>query len=215
MSFEKGEGKEHLDKDFLEELKHKIWSTKGSRFRADIRMKELSRYSSLGNSFLSAYLIVFGLITLYNLNNDKIFNEKSLAFSITGLSILSLIFSLVESSKNYSLRAKNYHDCALELSPLYNELQAFKTYKQSTSSKEELEAFANNLQERYQQILVKYENHSPIDNQYFKVEHVDFYKKITRKNVVYIHIKYFIITKLLYLSMIILPPIFIIYILRQ
>jgi hypothetical protein len=40
MSFEKGEGKEHLDKDFLEELKHKIWSTKGSRFRADIRMKE-------------------------------------------------------------------------------------------------------------------------------------------------------------------------------
>ena len=213
MSFEKGEGKEHLDKDFLEELKHKVWSTKGSRFRADIRMKTLSYYSNLGNSFLSAYLIIFGLITLYSLNNDRIYNENLLAFSVTGLSILSLIFSLVENSKNYSLRAKNYHDCALELSTLYNELQIFKTYRKETSSKEEIAIFTDNLQEQYQKILMKYENHNPIDNQYFKIQQRDFYKKVTDSKVAYVMIKYFVLTKLVYLLMIVLPLMFIIYIL--
>ena len=42
-SFEKGKGKEHLDKKFLEELKHKIWSTKGTRFTADERLKKQSK----------------------------------------------------------------------------------------------------------------------------------------------------------------------------
>lgn len=66
---EKEKGKEHLDKDFLEELKHKMLSTKGTRFAVDNRLKLIARNSTLGISFLSAYLIIFGLVSLYNLYN--------------------------------------------------------------------------------------------------------------------------------------------------
>ena len=65
-TFEKEKGKEHLDKKFLEELKHKSWSTKGTRFTADNRLKIIANYSNLSLSFLSAYFIIFGLVAVYN-----------------------------------------------------------------------------------------------------------------------------------------------------
>jgi len=205
MSFEKGAGKEHLDKDFLEELKHKIWSTKGTRFTADNRLKTILKYSNLSNSFLSGYLIIFGLISVYNLSNENIVSANILAFSITAISILSLVFSLIESGNTYTLKAKNFHDCALELSDLYNELQIFKTYKKEIASLDETMIFTEQLQKKYQSILEKYENHLPIDNALFKVKHSDYYKKTTALQKITVHINYFYITRFWYLIMIFLP----------
>lgn len=119
-SFEKIKGKEHLDKDFLEELKHKIWATKSTRFSANNRLKIINKYSILSISFLSAYLIIFGLASVYNIYNPTSFNSNVLAFTITALSVLVLVFSLIENAQNYSVRAKNFHDCALDLADLYN-----------------------------------------------------------------------------------------------
>ncbi|AWA30314.1 hypothetical protein HYN48_09575 [Flavobacterium magnum] len=201
MSFEKIKGKEHLDKDFLEELKHKIWSTKGARFGADNRLKTTARYSSLGNSILSAYIIIFGLISVYNLSNVSSISDNLTAFSLTALSVISLIFSLVDNGSNYLLKAKDFHDCALELSELYNELQIFKTYSEG-ATKEEIRKFVIELQHRYQFVLEKYDNHLPIDNEYFRAKHHDYYSSVTRTDRFYAHLKLFAMTKLLYIIMI-------------
>lgn len=176
-SFEKSKGKSHLDKDFLEELKHKLWSTKGSRFRASERLKTKNKYSSLSMSILSAYLIIFGLLSVYNLFNAKGISENLIPFTITSLSIFLLVFSLFENSKNYLVRAIQFHECALEISRLYNELQTFKSYDKDASQSEKKE-FSKDIQDRYQTILEKYENHLPIDNKIFKLGHRDYYDEI-------------------------------------
>lgn len=202
-SFEKGRGKEHLDKDFLEELKHKIWSTKGTRFAADNRFRTIAKYSTLGISFLSAYLIIFGLVSVYNLYNPEVINPNVIAFTITALSILVLILSLIENAKNYPVKAKNFHDCALDLADLYNELQNFKSYEKDASEKVKW-GFCENLQKKYQNILRRYENHHPIDNKKFKLNHPDYYE-IKWFEKISVSILYFIYTKLIYLSMVIIP----------
>ncbi|ETN94023.1 SLATT domain-containing protein [Zhouia amylolytica] len=202
-SFEKGKGKEHLDKDFLEELKHKIWSTKGTRFTADSRLKTIAKYSTLSISFLSAYLIIFGLVSVYNLYKPNAINPNVIAFTITALSILVLIFSLLENSQNYPVKAKNFHDCALDLADLYNELQNYKSYEKDASLKERLE-FCQNLQKEYQNILRRYDNHDPIDNKFFRLKHPDYYT-IKWYEWIFTPSRYFINTRLIYLGMMLIP----------
>ena len=207
--FEKGKGKEHLDKKFLEELKHKIWSTKGTRFTADERLKKQSKLSTLSISFLSAYLIIFGLVSVYNLLGKIQIDLNLFAFSITALSILLLVFSLVENNQNYVIRAKSFHDCALDLSDLYNELQNFKSYKDNTSDEEKMN-FCEMLQSKYQLVLRKYENHDPIDNAKFRLNHPDYYN-IKWQEYLITPVGYFIKTKLVYLIIITLPTVLLYY----
>jgi hypothetical protein len=176
-SFEKSKGKSHLDKDFLEELKHKLWSTRGSRFRASERLKTKEKYSLLSMSILSAYLIIFGLLSVYNLFNTKGISENLIPFTITSVSIFLLVFSLFENSKNYPVRAIQFHACALEISRLYNELQTFKSYNKEATQSEKKE-FSTTIWEKYQTILEKYENHLQIDNKIFKLGHRDYYDEI-------------------------------------
>jgi hypothetical protein len=201
--FEKEKGKEHLDKDFLEELKHKIWSTKGTRFTADTRLKIIANYSTLGISFLSSYLIIFGLVAVYNLYNTNAFNPNLIAFTITALSIVVLVFSLLENAKNFGVKAKNFHDCALDLADLYNKLQNYKSYEHNSSEKDKME-FCYSLQKDYQNILRRYENHIPIDNKKFRLNHPDYYK-IKWHEWITTPVTYFIKTKLIYLIMMIVP----------
>ncbi|WP_282788084.1 SLATT domain-containing protein [Flavobacterium croceum] len=205
-SFEKSKGKEHLDKGFLEELKHKIWSTKGTRFTADRRLKTISKYSTYCINFLSAYLTIFGLISVYNLYNESKIEQNVIAFAITGFSLLVLVFSIIESSENYLLKAKNFHDCALDLSDLYNELQNFKAYEENATD-EIKRNFCQDLQKKYQNVLRKYDNHHPIDNEFFKLKHPDYYKTKWYEFVI-IKLKYFYYTRFIYLLLIILPAIY-------
>lgn len=204
-SFEKGKGKEHLDKDFLEELKHKIWSTKGTRFTADSRLKLIAKYSTLSISFLSAYLIIFGLVSVYNLYNPNAIDANVIAFTITALSILVLVFSLLENAQNYPVKAKNFHDCALDLSDLYNELQNYKSYEKEATENDKLE-FCKNLQKEYQNILRRYENHDPIDNKVFRIKFPDYYN-VKCYDWIWTNILYFINTQLIYIAMILVPGI--------
>lgn len=212
-SFEKSKGKKHLDKDFLEELKHKIWSTKGTRFTADSRLKTIANYSTLGLSFLSAYLIIFGLVSVYNLYNPNTVDANIIAFTITALSILLLVFSLLENAQNYPVKGKNFHDCALDLADLYNELQNYKSYEKDASEKDKLE-FCKNHQKEYQNVLRRYENHDPIDNKKFRLKHPDYYS-IKWNEWILTPLMYFINTKLIYLSMMIVPGIILYYIINK
>lgn len=199
-----GKGKEHLEKEFLEELSHKIWSTKGSRFNASTRFYTVSKYSNISNAFLSAYLTIFGLIAVYNLYTDALINPNVLAFLITAISIVSLVFSLLESSEQYSLKAKEYHDCALDLADLYNELRNFKAYRKNASDDQKM-LFVDDLQKRYQSVLRKYPNHSNIDKRRFRMEYKEYYKINDSLEPLRTNIFYYIKTKLLYHVLIIVP----------
>lgn len=207
-TFIKEKGKEHLDKDFLEELKHKVWSTKGTRFYADTRNKTTAKYSNLGLTFLSAYLIVFGFLSVYNLYNSEEYNPNLIAFAITTISIFLLIFSVFENSQNYLVKAKNFHECALDLADVYNELQNYKSYEIEATEKEKMH-FCFKLQEKYQKILRKYENHEPIDNKKFRLSYPDYYK-VKWFEYILIPLEYFSRTKLIYLSLMIIPGVIII-----
>lgn len=199
-----GKGKEHLGKEFLEELSHKIWSTKGARFNASTRYYTISKYSNISNAFLSSYLTIFGLITVYNLYTKALIDPNVLAFLITAISIISLVFSLLENSEQYSLKGKEYHDCALDLADLYNELRNFKAYKKDVTEKEKME-FVDDLQKRYQLVLRKYPNHNNIDKRKFRMEYKEYYKITDCFEPYKTNILYYLKSKFLYHLLIVLP----------
>ena len=159
--------KEYLEKSFLEELNYKIWSTKGARFEADKRLNTISKMSNISFSILSAYLIIAGLLAVYNIQNINA-NLNLINYYVTALSIIQLVVGQFENSQDYKLKAKNFHDCGLELSILYNKLRIFKTLNTQASDYTILN-FCQSLSEQYQEILNKYENHQQIDYNNFKL----------------------------------------------
>lgn len=205
--------KDYLDKTYLEELNYKIWSTKGSRFNANKRLLQISRLSNLCNSILSVYLIAIGLLSVYNIYNEKLYNENLIAYSITCLSILLLIFGQIENAKEYSSKAKEYHNCGLELSCLYNELRIFKTLKEKSTLEDKLK-FAQKIANEYQRILEKHENHEPIDNEMFKSK-TAAYHQLNWFDIIKIKIDYYFKTDLLYHILIVLPPIIIFILIKK
>ncbi len=167
--------KSYLEKSFLEELNYKIWSTKGARFEADKRLKIISRMSNISLAILSAYLIIAGLISVYNLKSNLDFDFIN--YIVTALSIILLVLSLHENAQDYKLRANNFHSCGLELSILYDKLRIFKTLS-AVKTVEEKESFAKQLSKDYNVILSKYENHISIDYKNFQLNHREYFTKI-------------------------------------
>ena len=200
--------KQYLEKSFLEELNYKIWSTKAARFNADKRLKTKAKFSNISLAFLSAYLIIASLISVYNINTGNIIN-----YIITALSILVLVVSQFENAQDYKLNARIFHDCGLELSILYNDLRVFKTLK-NKPSEYELYTFAKNLSEKYQTVLRNYQNHSPIDYDIFQINNVNYFEKVapekvTSQNIKKVKRRYLWEIYGWYSVMIIMPPILI------
>lgn len=173
--------KEYLEKSFIEELNYKIWSTKGARFEADKRLTTVSKMSNISLSILAAYLIIASLISVYNLNKN-LENLNLINYYVTALSILLLVVTQFENNQDYKLKAKNFHDCGLKLSELYNKLRTFKTLNNNASEYETLN-FCKNISEEYQNILNHYENHSPLDYDSFKISHLTYFKELTEKDI--------------------------------
>ena len=213
-SFDKPEGKKHLDKDFLEELKHKLWATKGIRFYANSRLKGISKISNICTSVLSVYLIVFGFLSVYNIYNPSEQNENLFAFSMTAISIILLVFSIFENSQNYLVKAKELHDCSLDIADLYNELQNFKSYQIKNSDKDKM-AFCNDLQIKYQNILRRYENHDKLDTQKFRADNTDYYKYLKWDYWWRVQFIYFFRTKFIYLLGMVIPGLILAYLIMK
>jgi hypothetical protein len=196
---------DYLDKTFLEELNYKIWSTKGSRFHASTRLFKSSRLSNLCNSALSVYLIAIGLLSVYNIYKSDAIDANVIAYAITCLSILTLVFGQIENAKDFNVKAREFHKCGLELSEIYNELRIFKTLKENITLQQK-EEFAIALSTKYQKILEKHENHENIDNDLFKVAK-PYYHGLSKWNVILIKGRYFIKYEFGYYLLIIVPPV--------
>lgn len=203
-------GQMYLDKDFSVELNYKFWTTKGARFIASHRLKLINKLSSYSVGFLSAYLIILGLLTVFNIETTQIISPQQFAFISTGLSILILVFSQLEGSNEYRLRAEKFHDCALEISELYNKLRYLKT---SDKNDAEINKLSENLSIEYANVLKKYENHKYIDFLKFKTTKNDYFK-LNILEVGLINLRYYFSTQLLYHLLILLPP-FLIYLLLK
>jgi len=204
--------KEYLDKTFLEELNHKIWCTKGTRFNADSRFKKKSKLSNISVSILSAYLIIASLFSVYNVNQNS--DENIISYLVTALSILLLVVSMHENNQDYKLRAFNFHSCGLELAEIYNRLRTFKTLE-GEKSESEISDFCFEINNKYQSILNKYDNHDDIDYDTFRIKNLDYFegvfndkeiKKINRKltlNIYGWHLSMIIITPIIIIALII------------
>ncbi|MFD1628938.1 SLATT domain-containing protein [Pseudopedobacter beijingensis] len=170
--------KAYLEKSFLEELSYKVWSTKGARFKADERLMKTAKMSNISLSVFSAYLIIASLISVY-VGNYKL-NFQIINYFVTSLSIILLVLSQYESSQDYKMRAVKFHECALELSKIYNEIRIFKTLSKHPTD-EECRTFCEDTSRKYQDILAKYENHSAIDYDTFRLLNPDYFSEYKAK----------------------------------
>lgn len=195
---------DYLDKTFLEELNYKVWSTKGSRFNASTRLNQTAKLSNLCSNLLSVYLIALSLLSVYDIYDETSFDRNTIAYSITCLSVLLLVFRQIEKAKEFRVRAIEYHNCGLELSRIYNDLRIYKTLSTDNTEAEKKE-FAINITDKYQTVLEKYPNHLSIDIDLFKTRNAE-YHKLDRWGVFNIKIKHFRKTDLIYYVLILVPP---------
>ncbi len=200
--------RDYLNKTFLEELNYKIWSTKGSRFNANKRLLNIADLSNLCTSMLSVYLIAVGLLSVYNIYTPISIDENLIAYSITCLSILLLVFGQIENAKDFSTKSKQFHNCGLELSSLYNDVRIFKTLTDSPTLKDK-KKFAEKISGKYERILERHENHEPIDHNMFKVSNAEYFDLSTWQ-VISTKTDYYLKTGLIYHILIVFPPVIII-----
>lgn len=203
-------GQQYLDKDFSVELNFKFWTTKGARFVASHRLKSINKLSSYSLGFLSAYLIILGLLSVFEIGPESLISTKQFALISTSLSILILVFSQLEGSNDYRLRAEKFHDCALEISELYNKLRYLKT---SSMKQNEINKLSEALSIEYSNVLKKYENHKYIDFLMFQTTKNDYFK-LNKLNITVIKLRYYWNTQFLYHTLIILPPILIYWLIK-
>lgn len=148
-----------------EELYDRLWKTKSARFNAYHRLSKTQYLSSYATSFLSVYVIVLALFQPYNIITDeKTLNILNLI--ATCVSITLLVFVLMESSMQYNLKAEKFHDCAKKIGKLFKK---FEFIKEDTSLNE-VDKYKKyeKVQKKYNEIIDLYDNHRPIDFNFFQ-----------------------------------------------
>lgn len=179
------------DNSFEKELNFKLWITKNARFNASSRCEELNRNSARIVGWLSAYVVILSVLQVIDIP-IFLFPQKIMSFGCIAISIMVLVYSQMEFSMNYAVKAKEFHRCGLEISELYNQLRELKSKlnegdKIDDSNKNQI---LNEISEKYESILNKYENHSPIDYEIAQIGKYKYFKMSLRK-IVWIRLKYF------------------------
>src|SRR5690606_11802820 len=134
-------------------------------FNAYHRLNKTQYLSAYATSFLSVYVIVLALFQPYKIIVDeKTLNILNLI--ATCVSITLLVFVLMESSMQYNLKAEKFHDCAKKIGKLFKKFE-FIGQDLSLNDDEKYKKFER-LQKKYNEIIDLYDNHRPIDFNYFQ-----------------------------------------------
>jgi hypothetical protein len=194
---------------FGEDLKRKIWITKGTRFNAHQRLMTKHNWSVAATAFSSAYVLIVSIICFTSFSASDSLKHNILSFSAIALSIFILVLRLLEASKSYELKAKEFHDCARRLSGLYDRLAFDLTVYNSNATTTEVSNQISKIASEYNSILDQCnENHKMIDLELFKTQHE---KDFSGENLNKVSIKFKNWIQILpYLSLIIIPPVLII-----
>lgn len=180
------------DNSFEKELNFKLWITKNARFNASSRCEELNKNSAKIVGWLSAYAVVLSVLQIIDIPEFS-FPQKHTTFVCITISILVLVYSQMEFSMNYAVKAKEFHRCGLEISELYNQLRELKS-KLKEESPFDISDKDKTLKEisiKYEAILNKYENHTPIDYEIAQIGKYKYFKMSIRK-IAWIRLKYFL-----------------------
>jgi len=162
----------YLDSDFGKELNFQLWATKGSRFHGARRLEAKHRWSNYAIVALAMYVFAINLMPIFQLPVGIPFSDNSVRLATVLMSIFLLIITQIESSKQYNLRAKELHDCALEIGELYRELRRIRTCNGSGSSEKRIKEIAVS----YGQILRQCSNHEQIEFLYFQTTKNEYFK---------------------------------------
>jgi len=153
---------------FDKQLNYNLWSTSRTRFIASRRLKSKDTRSSKAIAFLSAYLIVFTLSDYVFFKELDNYNSGYILLLNVTFSILILIFSQMESSQSYGIRAVRFHECGLEVSSLYKKLRKLKSRYDGHEKDEDFYKEVEEIDKEYDLTLKSYENHELIDFELFK-----------------------------------------------
>jgi hypothetical protein len=189
--------------NYLQDLEFWLWITKGARFSAHERCLTQNKWSNLSIGILSAYIIIINLVTIFKFSDCPIFNANFISFISTALSILILVFSQLENSNDFKLKAEKFHNCAREVAKVYRDV---RNLKRMQLSDEELQNKLNQHTAEYEGILDKYENHEELDYMHYKVSHPEDFP-MTDWNRFKFRVTHYISSIFVYHLLIIVPPI--------
>lgn len=177
--------------NYAESLYQKIWKTKGTRFIAHKRLEILNQFSIYAISLNSIYVIILSLLSMSHFNKYSKLNPDFLSIITLFLSILIIVISIIESSKNYKAKAESHHQCGKDLNKIYERLIQIKSsYDTDSNSKAEIDKLGLD----YQSIIDKYpENHSSIDfKKFLIINKIEPYKNYSNFNLLIIWFEFYI-----------------------
>jgi hypothetical protein len=182
-------------------LYKRIWITRGCRFQAHRRLNASDNWSTWTINILTVYIISISILSLDPPSIFEFLTKKVSSIFLICVSILILVISIIEASKNYKLKADIMHRCGKELSGIYNEICLIKDGILTIGISEKL----IELNSKYQQIVDKYDdNHIELDYNVFMVEnHEEFDLSLPKR--LQIWAVYTASTKGLYITLITLP----------
>jgi hypothetical protein len=192
------------------DLKQKIWKTKGARFNAHQRLQNRHTWSITSISFLSVYVIILTLLVNISFITLSSTQNSIASFSAMVLSLFILVLSLMETSKSYEAKSREFHECGRQLSGIYDRLMISMAAWNSNQGNANIQKELFDIANEYNNILDKcHENHDIIDFELFKVEHnQDFNLGIIDR--ITIRFKAFCSKSLTCILFVLLPPITII-----
>jgi len=195
---------------FAKELYRKIWITRGTRFNSHKRLMSRHNWSLASIAFSSAYVLIISIIGYIPLATIDSQRKDVITLSAIVLSLFILVLSLLEASKNYQIKAKDFHDCARKMSPLYGELRKILALEEHNIAETKISSRLAEIQIQYDTILDQcQDNHDAVDFDVFQSQHYrDF--NINTYSRVLIQIRSWFCTFLPYLVIIIIVPIIII-----
>lgn len=189
------------------ELNYKLWSTYKSRFNAAARLRRKHDLSNKAVALLSAYVVIFSLITTMLPQFNEGGTGQVILFISASLSIIILVVSQLEASQNYSVRAHTNHQSGLQIAELYNELRALKT-RYGADKGEEFIGKVEDIAKRYDDILKRSENHEDIDFACFRSSKPKYEDHgLTKFDVFRTHLFHFVGQYLFYYLCMTLPPV--------
>jgi hypothetical protein len=144
---------EEIEKN--QELFRRVETTCKSRYNASSRLQWQHTFSQWTIALLSLTLIIVPLIELSSI--PVAYSSSYVDVMQIILAALVLVYSLLIGTENFSRRSEKLHRCGLELGRLARQIKPYKEGEESGIVKYE------ELQNRYYDILEKYENHARID----------------------------------------------------
>lgn len=161
-------------------LLNRLWTTKGCRFAARERLLHTNGWSITSIAVLSTYVIIVSVTLLAFSGHLYETNEKWLNVITIGMSVLVIVFSLIEFSRDHLGTAEKINQSALKIGEIYGKLSAKLEIGEVSES--DLVAFES----EYAAILMDSRlNHTILDLYMFKLSNFREFDNWWSENFVY------------------------------